>query len=199
MAKRCNLTNIPDELYELIRADGEVRRETVAQAILRVLGDRYLSTPTPRRHHTDTIPTSSRRDVDTTPATGKLQKSDAEREGPDPRHREVRELIMNVHRETFNMECPWGAGEAGQLSQFLRTIPGVTVEQLGVMVRNRFRSEGIGPDRPMTYLANLTKYGAGPLDKFGKTKRAMKPAPVKYPVSRYSPEMQEIIRKANEE
>lgn len=187
MAKRVNV-RFPDELYGVLMEICVRREETLNGVVMRMLWD----------HEEVRL---SQKGAKTTPqAMPKRHQNDTVLAQPvDARHKEVRELIMKLHENKFKVECPWGAGEAGQLGQLLKTIPGVTVEQLGVMVRNRFRSEGVAPERPMGWIGNLTKYGAGPLDKFGKTKLELQPEPVKYLQSRYPPEMMEEIRKANEE
>lgn len=186
--KRVQL-RIPVQMVELLEQVSGPRGETVNGAIVRMLwtqlekelGQKAVEMTSKRRP----IEPSNSSQNDVTLATG------------DERHAPIRELIKRIHQETFKLECPWGPAEAGQLGQLLRTIPNVTLPELELMVRNHFRSEGITPENPRAWLANLTSYGAGPLDKFGKSTREKKAKPVQYLTSRYSAETMEKIRLAN--
>lgn len=110
----------------------------------------------------------------------KWDTNSPQRKEADPRHVPIRELIKEVYQRTFGVQCPWSGAEAGQLGHLLKAMPGVTVEQFEVMVRNWSRSEGVKPESPREFIAHLPSYAAGPLDKFGKTQRPLKPAPVQY-------------------
>lgn len=175
-----NLRNVPNELDKLVREEGARRGETVRGTVVRLLCDKFGIGLSQNRNKLVTVVSKS-----------------TEKAKPDERHGPVRQLIMKCHQEAFKQQCPWGPDEAGQLGHLLRKIPGATIQELEVMVKNRFRSEGIAPDSPRVWLANLTRYGAGPLDKFGKTKRALKANPTEYLTSRYSAETMEKIRRAN--
>lgn len=188
--KRVQL-RIPEQMVELLEAVSEPRGETVNGAVVRMLwaqlekelGQKAVEMTSERRRK------GSQNDG----------QNDVTLAQTDARHAPIRELIKQIHEETFKMQCPWGPAEAGQLGNLLRTIPGVGMPELEVMVRNRFRSEGISPESPRVWLANMTSYGSGPLDKFGKTNREKKAAPVKYLVNRYDEEGMRRLREANEE
>ena len=193
------LRAVPEELFNWLKAEADRKGMSLSALLLSELwwtkeGRWRDRNGTGTGQLRDSL--SHARKLESSEKTG---KTDAERDRADTRHKCVRELIMKVHEETFKTECPWGPGEAGQLGQLLKAVPEMTVDELAVCVRNRFRSEGISPERPMGWIGNLTRYGAGPLDKFGKTKRALKPAPVKYLEGMYSAETMEKIRQANEE
>jgi len=66
MAKRWNITSVPEEIDKLVREDGKARRETVPQTVLRIVCNRLLgsvgntSTPTQPRRGRDTAPTQTK-------------------------------------------------------------------------------------------------------------------------------------------
>lgn len=90
----------------------------------------------------------------------------------DPRHSLMRERIKKLYVEYFKLECTWDGEEAGQLSQFLRANPNVTLPQVEKMLQGYFQSEGVSPARPSRWLGELPKYAAGPVDRYGKTQTA---------------------------
>jgi hypothetical protein len=87
-----------------------------------------------------------------------------------PRHAQIRQLIQDLHHQTFRVICQWDGSERKALDRLLSANPSWTVEELTRMVRNRFRSEAITSDRPRKWLPNLGSYAAGPQDRFNKLK-----------------------------
>jgi uncharacterized protein YdaU (DUF1376 family) len=104
--------------------------------------------------------------------TGNTQRNDAlsDDSNPDPRHAPVRELIQQMHLKQFRVRCQWDGSEGKALDRLLSTIPSWSQEQIAQMVRNRFESEGIPPDRPRKWLPNIGSYAAGRLDRFSRLK-----------------------------
>ncbi len=88
---------------------------------------------------------------------------------PDPRHMAVKELLAKYWAAECPSlpELPWGAAEAGALSQFLKSNPALTVEQIADLLRNRFRSEDHAAGEPVfVWVKYLMRYLAGPLNKY---------------------------------
>jgi hypothetical protein len=104
--------------------------------------------------------------VDTLPSDFALTEKPSTK--TDPRHSFVRNLIELHHREKFQIACTWDASEGKQLFATLKANPGWTLDDLEKMIRGRFDSAGVTPDRPRLWLPNLGKYAAGPLDQYGK-------------------------------
>jgi hypothetical protein len=96
--------------------------------------------------------------------------AESESDSIDARHASIRELIQKLHLETFQVRCEWDASEGKALDRLLAGNPSWTVEEISRMVRNRFESEGITPDRPRKWLSNIGSYAAGPHDRFNKLK-----------------------------
>jgi hypothetical protein len=79
-------------------------------------------------------------------------------------------LIQSLHLEKFRVKCEWNPSEAQALNRVLGDNPSWTEAQLSAMVRNRFDSDELPPDRPRKWLSSLGSYAAGPLDRFGRRK-----------------------------
>jgi len=90
----------------------------------------------------------------------------------DPRHSPIRGLIQDLHFQKFGVKCEWDGSEAKALNRVLRRNPSWTGPQLSAMVRNRFDSDELPPDRPRRWLPGLGSYVAGPLDRFARLKTA---------------------------
>ena len=88
----------------------------------------------------------------------------------DPRHALVRATIQQLHLKRFQIKCQWDGSEGKSLDRLLDANPSWTEGQISQMIRNRFESEGIAPDRPRKWLPNLGSYIAGPQDRFNKLK-----------------------------
>ena len=91
-------------------------------------------------------------------------------------HAEIREHIQQNYREVNGITCPWDGSEAKALDKMLKANPSWTVMQWLTMVRNYFDSEGINGQRPRVWLPQISKWAAGPLDKFGHVRRRAIPA-----------------------
>jgi hypothetical protein len=88
----------------------------------------------------------------------------------DPRHAPVRALIQQLHLKAFRVKCQWDGSEGKALDRLLSANPSWTEEQISQMVRNRFGSDDIPPDRPRKWMANIGSYAAGPQDRYNKLK-----------------------------
>ena len=89
----------------------------------------------------------------------------------DPRHAPIRNLIQELHLKQFGVKCAWDGSEGKALDSLLGSNPTWTENQIALMVRNRFSSEGVNSARPRRWLPNLSDYAAGPLDRYGKLGR----------------------------
>lgn len=65
-------------------------------------------------------------------------------------------------------KCAWDGSEGKALDSLLSSNPAWTENQIAMMVRNRFGSEGVNSARPRKWLPNLSDYAAGLLDRYGK-------------------------------
>ena len=87
----------------------------------------------------------------------------------DPRHAEFRKSAGAYwDHKNPNLQMPWDAGEARQLSVLLSSNPNLTDEVFHNLLRNRARSHVNHSERPRAWLAKITDYASGPLDKYGK-------------------------------
>ena len=93
---------------------------------------------------------------------------------PDPRHAEVK-LVLAKYWAAENPqgpELPWGPQDAGALGQFLKAVPGFTVEEITQLLRNRLQSDDHARGEPVfVWIKYLTRYLGGPLDKFKQPKK----------------------------
>jgi hypothetical protein len=158
---------IAEELDAAINAEGERRGEKFNQTVNRILWDEFGTKLGQKRAYVNPQSGQGNGTV-----LGGATLFDSERinrrDGPDPRHGLVRQLIQDRYRGQFKIECPWDEKEAGQLALLLRANPSWELSDMKRMVENRFMSEGVTPERPMGWLKDLAKYVAGPLDRFGK-------------------------------
>lgn len=67
------------------------------------------------------------------------------------------------------VEMPWDGREGKALGMFLSAAPHITLPQFTMFLRNRFKSEVNHGDRVSQWIAHIASYGAGPVDRFGKT------------------------------
>lgn len=89
----------------------------------------------------------------------------------DARHQPVRDAIAAHYANAIGKECPWGPAEAGQLGRFLRDNPNLLVRDIVQCIANRFASDISRGDPPKVWIATLTRYSEGPIDKYGRPKR----------------------------
>jgi hypothetical protein len=86
------------------------------------------------------------------------------------RHDEFKSIVKEYwDSKNKGIQMPWAGPEGKQLEMFLRAAPNITAEQFRGFLRNRFKSEVNHGERPSRWLPWVTSYGAGPVDKFGKT------------------------------
>lgn len=88
----------------------------------------------------------------------------------DVRHSAFKNAIK-THWDTNNpgIDMPWGGAEGQALAMWLREVPNITLGQFTEFLSARFRSEVNRGERPSQWIRSLTKYGAGPIDRFGKS------------------------------
>jgi DNA-binding transcriptional regulator GbsR (MarR family) len=67
------------------------------------------------------------------------------------------------------VQMPWDGREGKALGMFLRAAPDITLEQFTGFLRSRFKSEVNHGERASQWIAYVTSYAAGPMDRFGKT------------------------------
>jgi hypothetical protein len=88
-------------------------------------------------------------------------------------HTAVAQLHAELFKARFGFEpVPWDGNDRIILEKHLRARDWTNEEVLG-LIRSRFGSDGIGPDRPFQWIPDLDKYISGPLDVAGYPKRAL--------------------------
>jgi hypothetical protein len=88
----------------------------------------------------------------------------------DERHAAFKEAIERYWlSKNPDTAMPWGPAEGKQLGMWLREAPHITLDQFKGFLRNRYKSEVNHGDRPCQWIKWITSYGAGPMDRFGKT------------------------------
>lgn len=92
--------------------------------------------------------------------------------GVDQRFTPFRDAIER-HWNTANpgVEMPWDGSEAKTLNNFLKACPRTDLAAMERMLANRRASEVVQSHRPRTWIASLSDYANGPLDRFGKPAR----------------------------
>jgi uncharacterized protein YdaU (DUF1376 family) len=118
---------------------------------------------------------------------------------PDPRHTPFREQLGKAwaHKNP-GVEMPWDVSEAAQLSSLLQASPSLDVATLRRFLNNWHKSEVNHAERPRVWLARITDYANGPLDRFGQPMGVSKPQIVTTPTTALD-EIRERNRRAQEE
>lgn len=164
------IKRVPEELKALIRAEAKrLGMDERGVMLMRLWGTN--STPYGGAYKTPVgtngTPNGTPNRTPKSPPE-KIEKSGAEREGPDARHVPVREFVKESYRRRYPVECTWDGSEAKALDRVLKANPGWTVEQMKGMVENAFLSDDMNGQRPRVLLGSLSRYAGGPLDRFGK-------------------------------
>jgi len=154
--------------------------------------ERASQLPSPEESEEDIgLPTRGPREDDASPTSaerkggeGNMEKEgNMEREGDiereskpsfrthsaDGRHAKFRELFTQFWNFLNpGIEMPWDGGEAKQLASLLSANPGLTDDMLRLCLENRAHSVVNRSERPRSWIARVTDFASGPLDKFGK-------------------------------
>jgi hypothetical protein len=104
------------------------------------------------------------------PEAGKAPDAEpAPEPAPDPRHGPIRARIQELQRHVAGVEV-WDGRCAGSLGRLLKLRGEAKwpLDRLLECVENRFRSEVNHAESPWNWLARLTEYACGPLDRYGK-------------------------------
>ena len=87
----------------------------------------------------------------------------------DPRHVLCRDLVHAYWKHSNGDDkAPWDGSEGKALDAMLVAKPDLTPDAFKQMLWSRSRSDTNQAERPRKWLANLTDYAGGPLDRFGK-------------------------------
>lgn len=89
---------------------------------------------------------------------------------PDPRHGSFRECLQDHWQAHNAIPLPWDESEKRTLRLLLRANPGLTAEAFRRCLANRALSEVNLAQRPREWLASITNFAAGPLDRFKQPK-----------------------------
>lgn len=93
---------------------------------------------------------------------------------PEPKSLHAKcHVLVNRYWHQFHSEdvlAPWDAAEGKQLQQLLSANPGLTEEGFKRLLDHRARSDVNHSQRPREWLARLTDYKRGPLDRFNQPK-----------------------------
>jgi hypothetical protein len=88
----------------------------------------------------------------------------------DERHTAFKEAIGRYwDSKNPGVEMPWDGREGKALGMFLSAAPHITLEQFTGFLRSRYKSEVNHGERASQWIAWVTNYAAGPMDRFGKT------------------------------
>lgn len=88
-------------------------------------------------------------------------------------HEAVKELTEKLYKERLGIDLVFDKGDELALDRFLtpsKFSPFPSIAEVESLLRARFDSDEILPDRPYLWLENLGKYRSGPLDKNGVPK-----------------------------
>ncbi|SEB98174.1 hypothetical protein SAMN05443244_2342 [Terriglobus roseus] len=88
----------------------------------------------------------------------KLPRGKRERKEVHPLFGHVRDLISRYYRNRNQVEAPWGAGEARQLSTLLAEQPQAPREYWNKCILGRSESDVNHAERPRLWIANLPSY-----------------------------------------
>jgi hypothetical protein len=91
-------------------------------------------------------------------------------------HGRVTKHIQSLYQSKFGEKCPWDVSEASQLKRIIEGNPSWIFSTFERLINARYASEGVNGERPRIWLPHLSRYMAGPLDRFGKTKPDSPPA-----------------------
>jgi hypothetical protein len=76
-----------------------------------------------------------------------------------------------------DLAMPWDGSEAKRLNELLRAMPKLELSAFERMLANRARSDVAQSSRPRAWLASITDYASGPLDRYGKLAQSSAPHP----------------------
>ncbi|HEY1502565.1 MAG TPA: hypothetical protein VGF88_23520 [Acidobacteriaceae bacterium] len=82
-----------------------------------------------------------------------------------------RTAVIAWWRDANGGSMPWDGSEQRRLKEFLQANPALTIEEFRTLLENRGRSDVNLAERPRAWLATLTNYANGRLDRFGKPER----------------------------
>jgi uncharacterized protein YdaU (DUF1376 family) len=86
------------------------------------------------------------------------------------RHAEFKAIIAEYwDSKNKGVQMPWDGREGKHLEMFLRAAPDITAKQFRGFLRNRFKSDVNHGERASQWIAWVTNYAQGPMDRFGKT------------------------------
>jgi len=86
----------------------------------------------------------------------------------DRRFHDFRGLVHAWWRTANRCDMPWDASEQKHLKQFIAANPRITADDFDTLLMHRGQSEINPAERPRAWLATLTNYANGPLDRYGK-------------------------------
>jgi hypothetical protein len=89
---------------------------------------------------------------------------------PKSLHAEIQECIFSCHRKSYDCDPSWNGREAKALSDLIAATPSWKLSTYQILIRNRYASDGLNGDRPGTWIPNLSRYAAGPLDVYNRPK-----------------------------
>jgi len=149
-------------VFEARRKGAKVTNERSADAE-RAQSDTVTAKPAKRRAHTQT---------QTRTVTETVEQKPSGSPEEDSLHVRCRTLVHAFWHE-FHPEdetAPWEASEAKQLKSLLAANPGLNEEWFKKLLTYRARSDVNRSQRPREWLATLTDFKRGPLDKFKQPK-----------------------------
>lgn len=88
----------------------------------------------------------------------------------DARHTPIKSYIREAC-ETNKVPFTWDGSDAKALSQWLKSVPSLSVDEIKKLIVNRVQSDVPLGERPRIWIPHLAKYAEGPLDRFGKVKK----------------------------
>jgi hypothetical protein len=100
------------------------------------------------------------------PSRGKRSKA------ADPRH-VLFKLACETYAKFKGVRLVWDGSEAGALALLLRASPELTLREFQICLNHRAQSSGTPHgERPRTWLATITRYQHGPLNRFNRTEES---------------------------
>lgn len=103
------------------------------------------------------------------PSRAKKPREVTKTEIAKSRHAEFKAAVLAYWQaKNPGVEMPWGPAEGRNLEMWLRESPTTSLDAFTGYLRHRFKSEVNHAERPSRWIASITSFAGGAIDRFGK-------------------------------